>query len=586
MIAFVRKYAFWLVVGLTLLACLYAFFHLLLTLDVFLWDESHHGFYGMQIYNDLRAGDWGQFWAHTNSQALWMPLHSWWSGLFLYLFGFSYAAARAASLCLFFGCSLLVFLIGQELSREQGWLIGLVASLLFLTSPMMLHFATVNMQEMPGIFILLALTWVMIKYWTVEAPGKYLAIGLLISVAYWTKSNFALQLILGIGLFQLSLLWRLNAAPLPLPEPVKKKKHHQPRPQPAPHKLLGWILDDVYIIAGFLPLFLLWWATPPFERKYALGVTFRTQGVGEALFYPSVNFLGRVIFYLQSLIASYTFSLWLGLGLLAALGLAFYRLEDKKLRLLLLLFLANLFMISLVGNIQERYISTAAPLVFVLFAYFIVYYGDKLRGLKIARPIAIGLAALTAVLICSDVLSLPRYTKEVANRSVLFPIYRESLNRFDPPFIFGLLKRPAFTYPMEQTRRLPNFKRTPASSLNEILGFFSSNIAQDRSIATFISYHELSPYVIYWHFHDWQASVFSNNDAPLVGKYFWQADYFLDLQAAPDSPYYPEWLEKKWNEIGPKLLQGGYIKLAAAKEFKDLGLTANIYQRVRDIVPR
>lgn len=579
----IKKYSLWIVIALTLVACVYAYFQFLLPLDVFLWDESHHGFFGMQIYNDLKAGDWGLFWTHTNNQALWMPLHSWLDGIFLVIFGFSYASARLSSLFLFFVCSILMYFIGVELSKEKGRMIGLIASVLFLTSPMMLHLATVNMQEMLGIFVLLLLVYFILKYWVVEAVWKYLIIGFLISVAYLTKSNFALQLILGIGLFQLSLLWGFNASPLPPPEPAKKKKHNKQQPKPAPNKFLGWTISNIYIIAGFLPLFILWWATPPFDRKYGLGFIFRTQGIGEAIFYPSVNFFGRVIFYLQSLIASYTFSLWLGIGLLTALGLAIYWFEDKKLRLMLILFLANLFMISLVGNIQERYISTAAPLTFVLFAYFLVIYAERLRGLNRTRSLTIGLGVLMAVLICADALSLPRYTKEAANRSIMFPIYKDSLNKFDPPFMFGLLKRPAFTYSMEQVKKLPSFKQAPRSSLNEIMSFFSSNIEKNRSIATFISYHELSPYVVYWHFQGWQAPVFTGNDAPIIGKYFWMTDYFLGLQPAPDSPYAVEQLDMGWDQIGPKLLKGGYIRLVASKEFADLGLTANIYKREKDI---
>ena len=545
----IKKYSIWIALVLTLAACLYAYFQLLRPLDVFLWDESHHGFYAMQIYHDLKAGDWEFFWQHTNNQALWMPLHSWLSGFFLYIFGFSYAAARASSLFLFFLCSMLLYLIGLELSKEKGWLIGLLSVGLFLTSPILLHLATVNMQEMQGIFVLLAMTWLMLKFWTIEKSWKYLAIGFLIGLAYWTKSNFALQLVFGVGLFQLSLLWKMK----PAAPPVKKRPKKTPS---GASPLIAWTLNNVYIIAGFLPLFIFWWATPPFDRKYALGIAFRTQGVGEALFYPSVNIFGRVIFYLQSLVASYTFSLWLGLGLLTALGLALYWFEDKKLRLMLILFLANLFMISLVGNIQERYISTAAPLVFALLVYFVVFYSDKLRGLKTAKSLMIGVVILLVTLISFDALGLPRYTREAANRSILFPIYKDSLNRFSPPFLFGLAKRPAFTYPMEQSKKLPNFKQTPTSSFNEIMAFFSSTIEKNRSISSFISYHELSPYVVYWHFQDWQAPVYTGNDAPLIGKNYWLTDYFITLLPAPDSPYAQEWLDQSWSKARPGPLKG------------------------------
>ena len=103
------------------------------------------------------------------------------------------------------------------------------------------------------------------------------------------------------------------------------------------------------------------------------------------------------------------------------------------------------------------------------------------------------------------------------------------------------------------------------------------------SISTMICFAQLSPYVIYWHFQSqgWQAPVFSVNDLPVVDKLFWQADYFLDIEVDPQSPYARtgDWLERRWLEIGPAMLKAKYVRLVAAKDFSDVGLTAKIYQR-------
>jgi hypothetical protein len=306
--------------------------------------------------------------------------------------------------------------------------------------------------------------------------------------------------------------------------------------------------------------------------------------VGNALFYPSVGIPARVIFYLQSLVSSYTFSLWLGLGLLAAIGYAVYRFADKKLRLLLIIFLANLAMIAPIGNIQERYLSTAAPLVFVLLAYGLVILAERWPAFQLDRQVTFGLAGLLLLLIGGDALSLPGYTKEVANRAGLFPIYKDYHNKFNPPFIFGWLKRPAVTYPMDQVKKLPNFKQTPNSSLNDIMNYFSSNIERNRSVSSFICYHELSPYAVYWHFNGWPAPVLTGNDLAYNPHYFWAADYFIEVEPAPASPYYEEWIDKAWKEkYAPLLLKKGYVKLVSSKEFCDLGLTAYIFKRVKQI---
>ncbi len=568
---------------LTVLACVYAYFKMLLPLDVFIWDEAHHGFFGMQIFNDLRMGDWGSFWKHTNNQALWMPVHSWLNGVFLYLFGFSYVSARLSSLFLFFVCSFLVYFIGFEMSKEKGWLIGLISVALYLTSPLLLHMATVNMQEMLGIFVMLLLVYFMFRFMSVENKWKYLCIGFLISVAFWSKTNFAIQIILGLGLYQLSLLVGMPK-PESIPLEEAKKKHLKKTKKLAEKKknpLIEWLLSNVYIIAGFLPLFVLWWVTPSFERKFGLGVLYKTS-LGSALYFPKLNFFLRAIFYLRSLTSSYSFSFWIGLGFLAALVASCFFLKEKKIRLAFFMFITNLIMISLVANIQERYISTSVPLIFVLCAYFIVLFVPKLK--EASKPVLVlGAIIFVAVNIISDSFSFHRYNKEVANRSILFCLYKDSHNKFSPPFLFGLVKRPAFTYPMDKIEKYNDFKATPKSSLNDVMTFFSSSIDRSKSISTFISYDDLAPYVFYWHFRGWGARVFTANDFPYVKRYFWASDYFLDLQPASDSPYYTNLLEKRWNNIAPILLKDGYIKLVMSKEFTDLGLTANIYKRLKKI---
>ena len=558
----IKKHSFWIVIALTLMACVYAYFQFLLPLDVFLWDEAHHGFFGMQIYNDLSVGDWGLFWAHTNNQALWMPLHSWLDGIFLLIFGFSYASTRLGSLFLFFICSTLIYLIGFELSEEKGWIIGLLASFLFLTSPMMLHLATVNMQEMLGIFVCLITVYFMVRNVSVNTVWKFLIIGFLLSVAYWAKQNFAMVTVFGVGLFQLSLLWDMRK------------------------KLRAWCLDNLYIILGFLPLFVFWWIMPPFARKYGLTVAFRQGSLAEGTSIVS-TFIGTLFFYVQSFITSYNLSFWIALGGLASVVASLFFFRNQKIRIVSLMFYANLIFISIMSFAQERYLSLAMPLAFPLLVYFGLIVFERIKSNKKVAILVYAVTAIIAVSFVYDFSCLTRYTKEVANRSIMFFIYKDSLNRFSPPFVFGLTGRPTFTYPQDFTKdKYNNFKVLPKSEIRDVLAFFSSNININKSISTFISYAQLSPYVVYWHFSGWMAPVFTVNDFPVVQRYFWRADYFLDLQAAPDSPYYADWLERRWDKVGPMLLKGGYITLAASKEFTDLGLTANIYKREKDIVPR
>ncbi len=575
-----KKCALHIAVALTVIASIYAFFNLLRPLDVFLWDESHHGFYGMQIYNDLKAADLGSFWAHTNNQALWMPLHSWFDGVFLLIFGFSYTSARLSSLFLFFVCSILIYLIGLELSKAKGWIIGLTAVLFYLTSPAILHLATVNMQEMLGILVCLITVYFIVRNTCVVAAREPLAIGFLLSIAYWAKQNYAMVTVFGVFLFQMSLLWDLRKKGIP-PKPAgqgKDKKMSSGNVKE--NRFYSWILDNVLIIAGFLPLFMLWWIMPPFQRKYGLAVTFRQGSVTGMKTSILFEFFGTAAFYVQSFITSYNLSFWVALGSLAAVIASFFFFRDKKIRIISLMFCANLIFISVMSFAQERYLATAAPLAFILLGYFGLAIFERLASFRKILIAAYILLALIAASFAYDLVNLTEYTKEVANRTLMSFIYPDALNRFSPPFLFGLAKRPAFTYPKDfAENKYKGFKTSPRSKLQDALNFFSSNIERNKSISTMISTAHVSPYVIYWNFRDWGANVFTVNDMGLIGRYFWISDYFIDLDISPDSPYYPDVYEKRWKDICPVLLRGGYIRLAAKKEFSDLGFTAKIYKR-------
>ena len=575
-----KKYALHIVVALSAIACVYALFKFLLPLDAFLWDESHHGFYGMQIYGDLKSFNVGSFWAHTNNQALWMPIHSWFDGIFLLIFGFSYASARLSSLFLFFVCSLLTYFICLELSKEKGWIIGIVAALFFLTSPALLHLATVNMQEMLGIFVCLLTVYYMVRNMQIENAYKYLMIGFLLSVAFWSKQNYAMVTVFGVALFQLSLLTGLRKsvpAPTQVTQGKDKKKALAAKKE---NRFYSWILDNSLIIAGFLPLFLLWWVVPPFQRKYGLAVTFRQSSVGGTKASFIVEFFGTAAFYIQSFITSYNLSFWIAVGSLAALIASFFFFRDKKIRIISLMFCANLIFISIMSFAQERYLSTAVPLAFILLGYFGLVAFERLASFKKGLVAAYIILAFVAASYAYDLGHLTEYTREVANRSIMSFIYPDALNKFSPPFLFGLAKRPVITYPKDfAENKYKDFKVTPTSRVQDALDFFTSSIGRDRSISTMISTAHVSPYVIYWNFRDWGANVFTVNDLGLIGRYFWISDYFIDLDISTDSPYYPDVYDKRWKDVCPFLLKGGYIKLAAKKEFSDLGFTAKIYKR-------
>jgi hypothetical protein len=87
--------------------------------------------------------------------------------------------------------------------------------------------------------------------------------------------------------------------------------------------------------------------------------------------------------------------------------------------------------------------------------------------------------------------------------------------------------------------------------------------------------------VLYWHFSDWKVPFFTLNDYGFVKQYFWNSDYFLDIEVDPASPYFPNVQDgqTKWTPALKKLQSEGFVGLYKSKRFDDIGLTAKIYKR-------
>ena len=413
----IKKYSFPIVLLLTAAAVTFAVFQLLLPLDIFSWDESHHAFFAMMICNDIRHFDFGSFAAHTGAQGMWMPLHSWYEGLAFLMFGISDTVARCSNLFLFAVSSILIYLISLELSREKGRVMGLIASAAYLVAPVVLWISVLNYQEFLGSVISLLMVYYIIRNMSNERPVKYLVMGFCLSLLYWTRTNIGMHSVLAIGLFQLSLLYDLTrSAQKPPVTGADKRKVRQSPDDGIGKKLLGWMVNNLLIIAGFLPMFLLWWGTPPFDRKLGLAFYFVGQAVTTQAHAGYGGIFGRSIFYVQSIISSCAVSVWIGLGLLSSIIASFWFMKDKYVRLCLLMYLGCFIMMSVSSFMGERYTITVLPFVFILFGYASVKFFDVVIRSKFRYQVFI-IAVALVLLVGYDMADLSEYTQELASRS-------------------------------------------------------------------------------------------------------------------------------------------------------------------------
>ena len=161
------------------------------------WDDYERCAWGANIWHDLRHADLGQLWLHTHAQTIWPFLHSWLTGVLFCLFSPSLPAARMLSLFAFAGSAILyLFFYAEE--KHEGWLAGVFAWSLFITSPHTRLYAVSVMSELPGLFLVL---FVLYTLPPPDAPPRrslWPAIGL--TLLFYYKYNFAFLTYAGVFL--------------------------------------------------------------------------------------------------------------------------------------------------------------------------------------------------------------------------------------------------------------------------------------------------------------------------------------------------------------------------------------------------
>ncbi|HSH05105.1 MAG TPA: glycosyltransferase family 39 protein [Anaerolineae bacterium] len=339
----------WGVVIVAAMATMVVYRVLLVGRSPFGWDEAAHAVRGTLIAYDWQQGDWLGFLYDTYRQIVWPPLNSWLLGLFFTLFGVSETTAGLASLVaygltpvLLYGCSRQM--AGQLWSEDDGVrheLVGWMAALLFLTTPVVIRFAPQVMLELPGVLALVAALYY--YFWVMGAeiegerrPWRYGLLAVMIGVVYFTRIQYGVLLALAIAVTR---LWAVAFVPEKL-----------------------WSRENLALGITLGVILGIWFAYPA-----KLTATWGWL-VNETRINDDSSWAGRWLFYPRALF-TLSHAPWFFLVHLAAFLWSWRLWSWRPMRLLLTFLTISLGLALFHRNQQARYLLLMLPAFYLVTAY-------------------------------------------------------------------------------------------------------------------------------------------------------------------------------------------------------------------------
>jgi 4-amino-4-deoxy-L-arabinose transferase-like glycosyltransferase len=487
--------------------------------DAFNVEEAQHALYSVWLWRDIRAGDWTSFWYDTNRQMVWPFLHSWILSAFFFLFGVSYASARALSF-VFFGVSiLLIYLLSIKLCGRRGIKVGVVAALLALTSPIMLKFASVNMLEGLGATLFLGAVYLSVVSEERKITLEYVFLALLLGLSIYTNYLYAYLI---IPAFLAMTLIKIGPTTL---RAIRLRK----RGEKAATRFVFWIYRKL-IAFGVLLLFSGVWLYFSFSRKLLLlySSIFKYSGGVEL-----ANLWHSLIYYPRVILGELSFSPWIGALLLGALFLPNIGARFKKLgRLYVYVWTVLILLAVTIPAKAAQMMYIVVPFIFIIFSGVLINIVEDFRK----KNIKVG--ALVLFLFLPALLSAPN--------------------------IYSLV-----------------FPQKSHQNLISVLDYFKNSVPQGSQMGTFLNLKRFNPDVIKFHFSDnWDGEILTEenlNDQIMFGR----DAYLLTLNLDENSPYNNDMQDDslyRWNTLLEEKERENQLRLYSYQRFEDIGVTARIFR--------
>ena len=528
---------------------LFAALYLIRPQGPFCWDEAHRSLVSLMIAKSMQAADWKMFWNVTNHQVYWPFLHAWVSSVFLLLGGFHEHAARAMSVTAHVGSILFLYLLGKQMHAAKGRLIGLLAVALFLACPLASFLSATAMAESLGTCLTLS---VLLCYMTGHARGSrrhFVCAGVLLALLYFTKYVYAVFMVLGLSLHGLSLV-------------LMRETRSQ--------TLRSWRQWRAMALTA-LTLYALWIIMPPTQAKIAiLAQRLKETGGFDILKY---GLLDRLLFYPRALLNAYTFSPWIFLLFVGGIAWSGRQWRDDKTRLMLILFVANLVAMGISRNLQERFIFTTVPCLFLLTASFVVHglaaVPDKRHRLAVAGVIL--------VLIVGDLHKMPEGIRVTGNSTLGVLNFKAPKER-PRTTLFGLVRLPGFLqHPTNMVLPKPS-DVVPTHDMRDVYRFIWENTEPGTPMSAVIALNAASPHIWRWHGIVQNRMIVPGMDP--------RCTIFVAMDVSPNSFYrtlpnqslIAERTTPAWHYLDT-LAQQGQLRIMNEAEFPDMGIRVRIYGR-------
>ena len=301
------------------------------------YDDAFHSLRGLLIYDDLRHGDLLSVLYDSYRQVYYPPLPSLLLGVTFLILPPSTTSAILFSLILFLLASIVIYIASRELDASGGEWIAIIASLLLLTSPVLIKYAARPMLEIPGLF---ALVLTILVYFRLTQKPESLKLNFLLGlglvITYFMKSNY------GILLMVVTLVAFL------IDENFRSKQLLKRR--------------YFYFILPLIITFVVWFAYPPklistwdamVNIAYGVKDTYSLAGL---LFYPKA-------------LVKISGSAWLFVIYLLCFVISIKFIRDKKIRYLLLIISAQMIIGEFHQTKVARHIFPVLPAFFLLTGY-------------------------------------------------------------------------------------------------------------------------------------------------------------------------------------------------------------------------
>ncbi|MFH1347748.1 MAG: glycosyltransferase family 39 protein [Candidatus Margulisiibacteriota bacterium] len=486
--------------------------------DVFSNGEARHGIFGMWIWRDIKAGDWGAFWYDTGRQMVWPFFHSWLLSIFFLIFGVGYTSARLLSLILFMASVILAYGVSEQLSRESGWKIGMLASALMLTSPIMLRFASENMIEGLGAFLFLLTAYIYTICQRKKLTLYYVCLAVAMGLLIYTNYIYAYFMLPALIVATLSKLGPLYF------EAVHLKREGEQAAVP----FIWWAYRKMIFLIIVL-MFSGAWFSFNFTRKILLFLdVISRSGAGEGL-----GAWQSLIYYPMVIVDDLSFSPWIGVFLLAALLLFSMAMRYQGLTKLYVFVWTALILATLtIPAKTSQMIYPVIPFIFIIFSATFFFFLDKMRarGKKLALM-------LILVILLPTLVSLPR----------AYALY---------------------------------FPAAEKQNMVEVLDYFEENVPGEAQIATILNLQHLNPEVIQFHFKDWGGRILSEDDLRnngVAGNNVYYLTIYLDEGSKYQKEVFVDSVHR-WNGWLREKEMSGQIQLYSSKRFDRAGITAKIYK--------